>query len=71
MRRTGDRVHRAADSAAYGREALTRQRGQGVRKDPTPVPGRAAPHALAVDAAPPAARGSEGLQGAEAVACGQ
>ena len=36
MRRTGDRVHCAAASATYGREALRRQRGQGVRKDPPP-----------------------------------
>ena len=36
VRRTGDRVHCAAASATYGREALPRQRGQGVRKDPPP-----------------------------------
>ena len=47
MRRTGDRVHCAAASATYGREALPRQRGQGIRENPPPVPGRAAPHALA------------------------
>ena len=36
MRRTGDRVHCAADSATYGRVALTRQRGQGIRENPPP-----------------------------------
>ena len=36
MRRTGDRVHCAAASATYGREALPRQRGQGIRENPPP-----------------------------------
>ena len=36
MRRTGDRVHCAGASATYGREALPRQRGQGIRENPTP-----------------------------------
>ena len=36
VRRTGDRVHSAAASATYGRVALPRQRGQGIRKDPPP-----------------------------------
>ena len=60
MRRTGDRVHCAAASATYGREALPRQRGQGIRENPPPVPGRAAPHALAaaVRRRPAAAKGA-------------
>ena len=37
VRRTGDRVHCAADSATYGRVALTRQRGQGIRENPHPM----------------------------------
>ena len=59
VRRTGDRVHCAAASATYGRVALTRQRGQGIRENPPPVPGRAAPHALAaaVRRRPAAAKG--------------
>ena len=36
VRRTGDRVHCAAALATYGRVALTRQRGQDIRKDPPP-----------------------------------
>ena len=36
MRRTGDRVHCAAASATYGREALPRQRGQGITENPPP-----------------------------------
>ena len=59
VRRTGDRVHCAAASATYGRVAQPRHRGQGTRENPLPVLGRAAPHALSADAAPPA-RGSEG-----------
>ena len=60
VRRTGDRVHCAAASATYGREALPRQRGQGIRENPPPVPGRAAPHALAaaVRRRPAAAKGA-------------
>ena len=47
MGRTGDRVYCAAASATYGRVAQPRHRGQGTRENPLPVPGRAAPHALA------------------------
>ena len=43
MRRTGDHVHCAAASATYGRAALTRQRGHGIRENPPPVPGEPRP----------------------------
>ena len=62
MRRTGDRVHCAAASATYGREALPRQRGQGIRENPPPC--RAEPRPMRCCCAP-AARGSEG-RGAQA-----
>ena len=69
MRRTGDRVHCAAASATYGREALPRQRGQGIRENPHPMQSRAP---CAGCCCAPAARGSEG-RGAQAqlALCGQ
>ena len=63
------RVHCAAASATYGREALPRQRRQGIREKPHPMQSRAP---CAGCCCAPVARGSEG-RGAQAqlALCGQ
>ena len=71
----GDRVHCAAASATYGREALPCQRGQSIRENPPPCRAEPRPmRCLLLMLRRRPARGSEG-RGAQAqlalTLCGQ